>query len=411
MAEKITHEWLQATTAVRGQRIERMDSQCRGLQIRISEGAKTFAFVHRPKGGKPIKLTLGHYPDMSLSAARKLADKHRVAAAADRDVRAEDQAKRHARAAAQVTFKELADDFVRLHCKVKKRSWEADERQLAHFVDGWPDKAGTKRLPAWGRRAVTTISRAEIATALSTIAEDAPISANRHQASLSKMFRWAVSEGRLTDNPMAGLAKREDESGRARERALSTEELKAFWRELTNPDSPIGSTTRAALRFILLTGQRPGEVAGMMVDELDLTEGAATWTIPAARSKNKRKHAVPLTPAALAIITAELEGRENAVAVFRSRTFGDRPMNRHSLPHACADTAKALGVPHFVAHDLRRTAATIMRAAGVAPHAVESVLNHLPPALVRVYQTHDPLPERRAALETLAAEINRFTET
>ena len=149
----------------------------------------------------------------------------------------------------------------------------------------------------------------------------------------------------------------------------------------------------------------------MMVDELDLTNGAETWTIPAARSKNKREHVVPLTPAALAIITSELEGREHAVAVFRSRTFGDRPMNRHSLPHACADIAAALSISHFVAHDLRRTAATIMRGAGVAPHAVESVLNHLPPALMRVYQVHDPMPERRAALEVLAAEIDRLTDT
>lgn len=408
MAEKITSDWLQTATAGSGQRIERMDSACRGLQVRISEGAKSFCFVHRPKGGKPIKLTLGHFPDLTLAAARKLADKHRVAAASDRDVRAEDQAKRRAQAISQTTFRELADDFVRLHGKAKKRSWEADERQLAHFAEGWPDKTGAKRLPAWGRRAVSTLGRDEIATALSKIAEHAPVSANRHQSSLHKMFRWAVSEGRLKGNPMAGLAKRADEN--KRERTLSTTELKAFLRELTNPKSAIGSTTRAALRFILLTGQRPGEVVGMTVDELDLTEGEGTWTIPAARSKNKRAHVVPLTPAALAVIKAELEGRENAVAVFRSRTFGDRPMNRHSLPHACADIAVRLGIPHFVAHDLRRTAATIMRGAGVAPYAVESVLNHLPPMLVRTYQNHDPVPERRGALEALAQAIGNLSK-
>lgn len=302
----------------------------------------------------------------------------------------------------------MADDFVRLHGRAKKRSWEADERQLAHFADGWPDKTGAKRLPAWGRRAVSTISRDEIATALSKIAESAPISANRHQSSLHKMFRWAVGEGRLKENPMTGLAKRADEN--KRERTLSTPELKAFLRELTDPKSSIGSTTRAALRFILLTGQRPGEVVGMTVDELDLTEGDARWTIPARRSKNKRQHVVPLTQAALAVITSELEGRENAVAVFRSRTFGDRPMNRHSLPHACADIAAALGIPHFVAHDLRRTAATVLRGEGVAPHGVESVLNHLPPVLVRTYQNHDPVPERREALEALARAIKNLSK-
>ncbi|MGN6411367.1 MAG: integrase arm-type DNA-binding domain-containing protein [Nitrobacter sp.] len=72
MAEKITSDWLQTATAARGQRIERMDSACRGLQVRISEGVKALAFVHRPKGGKPVKITLGHFPDLTLAGARKL---------------------------------------------------------------------------------------------------------------------------------------------------------------------------------------------------------------------------------------------------------------------------------------------------------------------------------------------------
>src|SRR4051812_47553849 len=69
LGNKITTEFLEFTTVPKGQRLELMDPKCRGLQIRISEGAKSFAFVHRPKGGKPTRITLGHFPDLTLAAA------------------------------------------------------------------------------------------------------------------------------------------------------------------------------------------------------------------------------------------------------------------------------------------------------------------------------------------------------
>lgn len=413
MSQKITADFMETITAPKGQRIEIMDPSCKGLQIRISEGAKTFAFVHRPKGGKPVRTTLGHFPDMKLAAARKRADELRGAAANGRDVHGEHRASRAATALAQATFGELVDAFIKEWCKatkpngeLRKRSWETDERYLGRFRDGWPDKAGVKRLPAWGRRAASTIRRDEIANALNTIMADAPVSANRAQSSLSKLFRWCVDEGKLAANPMAGLKKRHDESNSERKRSLSTAELKAVWPELLNSESELGATTRAALRLILMTAQRPGEVAGMLVAEMDLTtKGEEIWEIPGSRTKNKHDHVVPLTPAALKIIKGELAGRDHPVAVFTSRTFGDRPMSRHTLAHACADIAVKLKLEHFTAHDLRRTAGNLMKANGVAPYVIEEVLNHLPPKLHRTYQGDDPRPERRAALETLARAI------
>jgi integrase len=146
----------------------------------------------------------------------------------------------------------------------------------------------------------------------------------------------------------------------------------------------------------------------MLVAETSLaTKGEEIWTIPGARTKNKTTHIVPLTPPALQIITGELAGRTEPVAVFRSRTFGDRPMSRHTLSHACADIATKLKLEPFTAHDLRRTAANLLKANGVAPFVVEEVLNHLPPKLQRIYQGNEARPERRAALETLARAIEQ----
>jgi site-specific recombinase XerD len=146
--------------------------------------------------------------------------------------------------AGQLTFKQLSGAYIEV-AKKTKRSWQADERHLKHFTDGWD-----KRLSAWGRRAASTISRSEIHDALTKIAKDAPVSANRHFATLHKLFRWAASVGKWPENrpsPMAGMPKPTDESDRERERALSTDELRAVWVELTSAESEIGQVTRGRI--------------------------------------------------------------------------------------------------------------------------------------------------------------------
>src|ERR1700743_2822508 len=115
MSRKITAEYLETVTVPKGERLEMMDPSCKGLQIRISEGAKTFAFVHRPKGGKPVRTTLGHFPDLKLAEARHRANDVRRAAANGRDVHGEHKAARTATALAQAAFGELVDVFMERH--------------------------------------------------------------------------------------------------------------------------------------------------------------------------------------------------------------------------------------------------------------------------------------------------------
>lgn len=408
MAQKITANFLTNAVAVAGKRLELMDPACRGLRIRISQGAKSFAFVHRPKGGKASTITLGHFPDMTLAKARKLADERRGAASDGRDVKAEERSARAESGLSQKPFKTLVAEYM-VTAIAKKRSWEADHRHLDHFVTGWPGKDGKPRIAAWGSRKAVSITRGEISASLSKIAADAPISSNRHHASLHRLFNWAIGDGSVPDgfaHPMRKMPKRAVE--KERKRKLSADELWRVWGELVNPESEIGSVTRDALRMILLTAQRPGEVAGMLMSELAFDGDQALWTIPQERAKNKWEHQAPLTEAAVTIVKTNIAGRDFPVAVFVSRTMGDRPMNRHSLPHACADIAIKLGIEHFVAHDLRRTAASIMRSANIAPHVIEGVLAHLPSKLERTYQGFDPIPERRNALEVLAARIGEI---
>ena len=96
-----------------------------------------------------------------------------------------------------------------------------------------------------------------------------------------------------------------------RERVLSDAEIKKLWLSLPTA-LPRSVACQQIIKLCLLTGQRVGEVAGMTRAELDLQ--ARTWTIPAARSKNKHAHVVPLSGGAIAVI------KEARGASFCSRT-------------------------------------------------------------------------------------------
>ena len=139
-----------------------------------------------------------------------------------------------------------------------------------------------------------------------------------------------------------------------------------------------------ALHLVLATGVRPGKATGMARAELEFDGSGApiAWTIPAARSKNRRAHYVPLSPLASAIVSEALEAAGPASHfVFSSRAQRGH-VDNSTLATAMARLTAIL--PESASwqadpptpHDLRRTVATRLSAAGVAAEDVAAVLNH-----------------------------------
>jgi integrase len=155
------------------------------------------------------------------------------------------------------------------------------------------------------------------------------------------------------------------------------------------------------MKLILATAQRPGEVAGAARSEFDLAN--RTWTIPAERSKNGQPHTVPLSPLALTLLAhvRRLTGDTEFIIPTRLwRQKGPAPITVRALSQAIRDNADHFGIPHFTPHDLRRTAASLMTAAGVPRLHVEKVLNHTIDDVAEIYDRHDYAAEKRTALET-----------
>lgn len=391
------------------------DGLQRGLIVTVLPSGRTQFAVRYRTHGKQRRLVLGDFPALSLSKAREQAQDARNETRRGRDLVVE-------RAAAKAphcdTVAALAEEYMKRHARKFKRSADEDERMLNVDV-----------LPHWKDRSVRELTRRDVRELLDIVVNrKRPIMANHVLALVRKMLNFAVDHDWIEANPAARVAKPGREV--SRDRILTDEELKAFWRVLSrfpttqerpapgrkratgdkdDPLCPISKALAALLKVRLLTAQRGGEVARMRWADLTL-EAPAWWTIPRHDTKNGEPHRVPLCDEAVALIRAQIPERESdrGEYVFLGRggtTVVDRAKK--------APAAIRLVLPFdFRGHDLRRTAATFMAAAGVPREHIARVLNHVEGGAraTRVYDRHTYDREKRLALETWEHRLKKIVE-
>jgi len=210
---------------------------------------------------------------------------------------------------------------------------------------------------------VDKVSRKDIASRLLVITrEHSSIVAGRARAALATFFVWAMQCGLVEHNPIIGTLKPKE--GTPRERVLSDGEMAAIWRACKDDDYG------RIVRLMVLLGARRQEIGGSRWSEIDLERGI--WTLPAARSKNKRAHALPLMPMARDIIAgvAHMVSRDHLFGVHSEHGFSAWDKGKQALDERSGVS------PDWTLHDIRRTLSTRLHDLGVAPHVVEQILNH-----------------------------------
>jgi integrase len=358
---------------------------------------KSWCFRFRdPRSGKDARLTIGRYPDVTLSQTRaRAAELRREVAGGTNPV----EKKYREREEAQTrTFAALAERYLEEHARRFKRSAAADERNLRLHV-----------LPKWATRRFDEIQRRDvIALCEGMVAAGTATNANRVQALISSIFSFAVDADLIGANPCSRLRKRGVENiGR---RVLSDGELRLFWRGIV--EKPISRSTGLALRIALLTAARVSEIAQAERREfrnLDDSKNAA-WLLPAERSKNGRAHFVPLTGLAREVILEALcLAGETSPYLFPSPSVEGAPITGHALSVGMARFGKNLkdtdeAIRHWQAdppspHDLRRTVATRLASLGIPAEDVSAVLNHAKRSVTGThYDLYDRASEKRRAL-------------
>jgi integrase len=395
------------------------DGKIGGLYLVVQpSGAKSWALRYRA-AGTPKKFTIGPYPAIGLSAARKRAQKALAEVVDGVDPSAQKKAAREAEKAANSTadrVEDVVDAYVNDYlAKKAKPSWAKEAERLLRV----------EVVPTFGKKRLGDLTDDDIHKLLKEIAKRAPITANRTFAVFRKLCHWAMSRdgGKLIKtSPCDGVETPTAE--RPRDRVLDDTEIKLAWQAFESigwPFGPIG-------KLLLLTGARRDEVASMEWRELDLEAGV--WRIPKERTKNKRAHDVPLPAAAVDILKGlphvepkrGSDGRVRPALVFS--TTGATAVSGFSRAKDAIDVgiteklqaeAKARGddpagikTPDWVIHDLRRTVATNLQKLGVRLEVTEAVLNHVSGSragIVGIYQRHEWATEKRQALDAWARRL------
>ncbi|TLM66283.1 MAG: DUF4102 domain-containing protein [Deltaproteobacteria bacterium] len=400
-----------------------------GFGVRVlTSGRKIFFYLYRLDGQRKF-LNLGTYREKGYPDGRTLAEARAKYEAESSQVKALKAGraegadpvaiKKRKRAERELerkahTIDELIKEYLTRHAKKFKRSWKEDERVLNLDV-----------LPVWGKMKAHEITKRDVNVLLEKIVDrGAPVMANNTFKIVRRMFNYAVEKDILLYSPATGVKMPSPKI--ARQRALSEDEVKAIWASLGPAN--ISDPVRRALKLILVTAQRPDEVAGMHAGEID----DRWWTIPGERTKNGKAQRVYLTNLALELIDG-VKYVDPETGEEKSKTFifpcphkkKTQPIGRHALskailnncPSGCMNNCEKcaieeckkdgralkeknrLGIPHFVPHDLRRTAATFMAQNGELDEVIDAVLNHVKQGVIKVYNTYRYDKEKQAALE------------
>jgi integrase len=255
-----------------------------GVIVRAGKAAVAGSLAHKvyytrySVNGVKRWLRLGPCDVLSAADAIKAAKAARGDVARQRDPFAERQEKAQAgklkAARDALTVDAVIDRWAALKLTTKSKSYaDTAPRSLRNLLG-----AKLRALPA------VDLSRSLIVQAHDRLAERAPIMAARAVNYGNACWSWAIRRGMLalTVNPFAEL---EVAPTTRRERVLSDDELRAVWTATEG-----AGLFNVIVRMLILTGQRREEVGGMRHDEL--SPDLAAWTIPAARTKNRKTHIV-----------------------------------------------------------------------------------------------------------------------
>jgi len=384
---RLNEQLIKTTAAPRnGYRLVQ-DGEIPGFGLRVTANdARAFVLTYAIEG-RQRRLTIGRWPVWSATAARERAKELRRQIDTGVDPLARKLTRREA-----PTVEELAREYLERHA-AKKKSGKILREYIERDV-----------LPVWGKWKAADVERRHVIELVERKAQDTPIAGNMLLGVIRGMYNWAIkNEVHKGQNPAFQVDPPAPK--KERDRWLSEEEIRQFWTKLDT--ASMVPECRTALRLILITAQRSGEVLSAEWKEIDLDTGC--WLIPAEKTKNGLQHSVPLSSLALREI-----GRlpNSGGYLIPGRYDPSKHLTVAGLSNALAENQDLFGLPRFTPHDLRRTAATHMtKTCGVSQFIVGKILNHVEKGVTAVYDRYAYDPEKKAALDKWDRELRRILGT
>ncbi len=253
-----------------------------------------------------------------------------------------------------------------------------------------------------GTRSVRAITRQELVTVLQRIEERGALDvAKRTAQHIVQIFDFALLKGQCENNPAHGLSKIIRNIARQNRPYLKDAQLPEF---LIKLEAYRGSElVKLAMKFLMHTFVRPGELRGARWEEFDLKK--AEWRIPAHRMKMRRELIIPLSKQVIELY--------NQIQNISGKTDLLFPGNDATKPISDVTLTKCLiilGYGNGVAtpHGMRSTASTILNENGFKPDVIERQLAHVPDNKIRAAYNHaEYLPERREMMQWWGDYLDR----
>jgi integrase len=348
------------------------------LTLAVSPAGKKVFVLYRKISGKPERINIGPYPDLTIEQARGKAAELNGRIAAGKNPAEERRAERDA-AGELNTLGQLIEAYVTRQIlpyssRPEKAAYEIRRFERVYLSD-------------WKSKPLADITKKLVLSRHAEIGSDhGPIIANRTMGMLKTAFNWASGDVQLWTGPNpAKLSKKQRFEEHERSRYLTPEEMVRFNAALDE------QTNEDLYDFVVLglsTGQRRGNVLGMRWEQI--AEDFSTWNIPKTKTKNKKMHVSELQPAAIRVLKNRKENRKNDNPwVFPSKTSASGHLEEVKRGWKLLLERAGLYTPgdpeRITIHSLRHTNVSYMVMAGRSLEQAGAAVGHLSPVSTKRY--------------------------
>ena len=354
------------------------DEKINGLELMVTDqGTKSFK-VYRKFNGKPVRVTLGKYPEMTIENARKKAQLVITDMISGKNPNEE---KKNIRS--ETTFGKMFKIFMERHSKITKKNWIADEQDVPRF------------LSHWFKKKLSTISKQEIQLIHERVrVENGLYQANRLLERIKVIYNKAIEWGWNGTNPASNIKKFKEKS---RDRFLHPDELPRFFESL---ESEPNLTIKDYIYVSLFTGARKSNVLSMKWEDINFER--CEWLIP--ETKNGESLRVHLTEKVIDILKNRLQSSPNSKWVFESIGKTGHLVEPKSGWKRILQRAS---IKDLRLHDLRRTLGSYQAINGASSLIIGKSLGHKNQQSTAIYArlSIDPIKE---SVEKAAQTMQEF---